>query len=129
MAARRLGAGLPGRDADGIAAAVRARLAAEAHPLPVGALAPRRRWVRWATPVAAAALLVLAIGIGRRSDPGAPDAGPALIVELDDLSAAELELVAESYPAALDVTMPVGAVGMSDLTAAEMESILEAWEG
>jgi hypothetical protein len=129
VAALELGARLPRRDVDGIAAAVRTRLVVEAQRAPVVALAPRRRWVRWAAPIAAAAALVLAIGIGRRGGTEAPAAGPVVIVELDDLNAAELELVAERYPEPVDVTMPVGAVGMSDLTAAEMELILVAWEG
>jgi hypothetical protein len=129
IAALELGAGLPRRDVAGISAAVRTRLAAESHQAPVVALAARRRWVRWAAPVAAAAALVLAVGIGQRGGTEPPAAGPAVIVELDDLSAAELELMADRYPEALDVTMPVGVVGMSDLTTAEMELILEAWEG
>lgn len=125
-AAAGLGSGLAPVPADRLAAAVRARL--EADRAAVVALPRRRTWVRWAVPLAAAAALALAIGLGR-SGSAEPEAAPAVIVELDDLNASELELVAEGYPAPVDVVMPVGAVGLSDLTPAEMERILVAWEG
>lgn len=126
-----VGAGLPPFDAARIAVAVRGRLAAEP---PAPALLPfRARAVRLAIGLAAAAALILAVGLALRSRTAgvAPDstAGVVVLSELEELSAGELEELLGALPAPVEVMMPSGAVGLSDLSAAELERVLAAWEG
>jgi len=130
----RAGAAL-GRDldlaADRIAGRVRGRLAEAAlEGSGVTRLVPRSEWRRWAIGLAAAAVLVVATGLGLRGRGGSTEAASSeLFAELEDLTPGELELVIKDYPASLDAAMPLGAAGLSDLSAAELERLLSLWEG
>jgi anti-sigma-K factor RskA len=128
QAASRIGRRLPPLDPDRIAADVRARLAS--GEVPRTTAATRIRWRQVWLGLAAAAAVTLAVGIGLRQRGRTPPERPAaLLVELDDLDSAELELVLEAVPPIIDAALPDGAVGMSDLSTTELERVLGSWEG
>jgi hypothetical protein len=94
----------------------------------------RRRWVhRVAVPIAAAATLALAVWFGelRAPESGAAENLVAVLHELDDLTADELEyLFAEVDAARGDLSPPVDAPGtLGDLSDAELEALLRMMEG
>lgn len=94
----------------------------------------RHRWVhRVALPVAAAATLVLAVWFGGAKTPelAGPETLVAVLHELDDLTADELEyLFAEVGGAETDQVPPVDAPGtLGDLSDAELEALLRLMEG
>jgi hypothetical protein len=85
----------------------------------------RRLWLG----LAAAAAVILAVAVGLRNRDNGSTAPSPILVELDDLDPAELELVLDAVPAVVEASMPVGAVGMSDLSTSELERVLSSWEG
>lgn len=123
-AASRLGATAPPIDAARVAAAVRARLAAEPRGATVIPIArPRQSWL-WG--LAAAAVVVLAVSLARRpSSPGIGGGAPGQVLsELDELSAAELETVLA------ELSEPTGVAdgSMGDLSTDELQRVLRDWE-
>ncbi len=126
--AGRLGGRLPVLDPARIAGRLHRELAAgRPDVLPL----IRRRPVRWAIGLAAAAALVLAVrmaGPSGGSGPAVPVIQAAVLSELDDLSGQELASVLEVVEA--DRPGPsVDESGLGDLTADELERLLRNWEG
>lgn len=127
-----LGAGLPTVDSRRIAAAVRARLAAEPRSTAdaVVPLASRRRRpvIGWVIGLAAAAALVMVVTRDRPTvgpaQPAVMAAGP-LLGELEELTAPELESVLGELESG-GLEAQVG--GMDDLNSKELEEILQSWE-
>ncbi|MGE3615455.1 MAG: hypothetical protein AB7L66_06235 [Gemmatimonadales bacterium] len=121
-AAASLGGGIQ-IDAERVAGAVRARLAADPRPT-------RSLWVRraaWVTGLAAAAALFVAIRTAVRTE-AVVAASPMVLSELDQLSEQELETLLDDWSD--ETAKPSAAVsGMGDLTADELERLLSGWEG
>lgn len=88
-----------------------------------------RRHVPWLIPLAAAAALLLAIGLPRGTEsPTAPPAGElTLLPELETLSAAELESMLELLPA--DGVVPTDVRSFEDLNEDELSVVLTGLEG
>lgn len=123
----RLGGGLERElDVGAVTAAVTTRLR-EARQ------APRLRFpaLRWAALAAAAAAIVVAVALRQVTPgPGNPTAvsQQALLPELEDLSADELETLFEVLPAA-DALLEPGIPGFEDLTEDDLKSVLRTLEG
>lgn len=86
---------------------------------------------RWVVPLAAAAALVLAVGLSTLT-PRRTLAGPqvvSILPELRDLETAELEAIFEVIPVATPSVLPPLGAGLSDLTDNELERLLAAMEG
>ncbi len=97
------------------------------------ALDRRRSWRGWALGLAAAASLVLALGVWRpwraTETVIAATQGPALFPELEQLSESELETVLASIEPENTVE-PIGSVPrVGDLSDTELEVLLEQVEG
>jgi hypothetical protein len=113
-------------DLDALTAAVTTRLreAPKARGLRLPAL-------RWAVLAAAAAAIVVAVLL-RQVTPGARNptaaAQQALLPELEDLSADELETLFEVLPAA-DALLEPGIPGFDELTEDDLKSVLRTLEG
>ncbi len=127
-AAAHLGGRLPALDPARIATRVHRELA-ESRPdvLPL----TRRRPVRWALGLAAAAAVVLAVrlvGPSRGPEPAAAVVPGVVLSELDDLTGQELASVLE----VVEGDRPGPSIvepGLGDLTADELERLLRNWEG
>ena len=90
---------------------------------------PRRVWMRWWVPLAAAASVILAVGLGlqMRGD-GTGVEVAAVPAEIADLETDELEEVLDS----LAIDVPVSelvSVGLYELTETELAALLETMEG
>ncbi len=121
-----LGARLPALDPARIAGQLHRRLAtAPAEVVPL----LRRRPVRWAIGLAAAAAVVFAIRTAT-PPPGQPERAPvtSVLTELDELSGQELASVLEVFDVD-DKPPAVDGPGLGDLTSDELERLLRGWEG
>lgn len=113
-----------------VAHAVVTRLRQEPVERPVR----RGAWVRRvALPVAAAAVLAVAVWVGRPSAGEGPAAVTlaAVLPELDDLDAAELESLVSDFDVTGDPTVRAleAPESLDDLSDAELESLLRLMEG
>ena len=111
-----------GIDPTAMAARVRAGLAAPAPAPPV-------RWTRAWVPLAAAATLILAVGVGfelRGSGEGFD--GPVVPAAVAELETDELEAVLDSLAVDVPVSEMV-TVGLYELTESELAALLETMEG
>jgi hypothetical protein len=121
--ARRLGE----REAAGIDPIVMARRvrAGLAEPAP----APHVRWTRAWMPLAAAATLILAVGIGfELRGAGEGFDTPVVPAEVAELETEELEAVLDSLAVDVPVSEMV-TVGLYELTESELATLLETMEG
>ncbi len=90
-----------------------------------------RQAPRWVVPMAAAAALVLAVGLSTLT-PSRTPSNPqvvSILPELRDLETAELEAIFEVIPGATQSVLPPLGAGLSDLTDNELERLLAAMEG
>ncbi len=124
--ASELGARMPALDPARMADRLHRRLA-EAPPDVVPIF--RRRPMRWAVGLAAAAAAVLALRTAT-APVGQPnlEAGVGVLSELDELSGQELASVLEVFDAD-DKPPAVDGPGLGDLTSDELERLLRGWEG
>ena len=119
-------------DEQRLARAVLARLAEE--PSDSSPTTPRlRRGLLVALAAAAAILLVVRLTVTSPSAPatGPESAGPSLTVlhELDDLSAAELEVLLETLPPPAGAAVHPDPASFDDLDAKGLERLLRSLEG
>ncbi len=126
----RLAAGLgreagEGVDSERVATRVLARLEEQKVVL----LASRRRLVRWIGGVAAAALLLLAVGLALAPAAGPDRAGTETVLhELDQLDAEQLEELLEIMPVTASA-LPPESSPLSELDTIKLERLLRSLEG
>jgi len=123
-----LGAELPGLDVSRISAEVQRRLA-----LAKRADRNRRRgWLGLGLAAAAALVLVIARPRSTGEAPASPIAEQALVlpvIELDSLSAAELQAVLETMEPPLGTNSTLDAPSLQDLDDHQLERVLRSLEG
>jgi len=116
-------------DADRLARTVLDRLRTEPVVVPLRA---RRRWLRPAVLLAAAASVALALVL--RTPPATDDRAvvparePTMLPELDELLESELEVILAMFPEE-PTTAPGAQSRLGDLTDAELELLLEELDG
>jgi len=123
-AAGRIGGGLPSlADRSDLAAAVLRRVADAPAP------EPRRRALRWAGGLAAAAAVTLAVWAGTTRAPRPPTTTAGVAAAVEPLSTAQVDslLDAEEVPLAGWSMLETPTLG--DLNEDELERLLRTWEG
>jgi hypothetical protein len=123
-AAGRIGGGLPWlADRSDLAAAVLRRVA------DAPATKPRRRALRWAGGLAAAAVVALAVWTGAAREPRPPTGTAAVEAPVGPLSTAQVDSLLDAEVAPLAGWSMLETPTLGDLDEDELERLLRTWEG